>query len=306
TTFDAPNLIPIADATIAGNTSAATAGIDALVRAGTNRVQTVTASGTTFTTPLPHNFSDNDGLIFTVSGGTAYSGINTHQLYMVVSVPTSTTFTAAPMINGVRSGTSVNAGSAGTGTMSVGDSPNRFSSIFTISQWEYTGFQNLAVNGFSPAPAGGTPNTYWYEGALELGGSPYTAAQYTAIGMVTPSVPNVTTGTTHGTTVIDSIASVANTFPGEVASAADITASQTILSVNSGCPTTCTGNYVVLSAVASGSNSGEAVTFTGTSALSVSNMATAINNWRLDLATSSATLQAYYNTFMGTQSGAIT
>lgn len=188
TTYDAASLNSIVANYNGANQAAAIATIDGLIRGDVlNRVQTVTASGTTFTTPLAHNLSVNDIVRFTVSGGTTYGGLNLLIPYAILSVPSSTTFTAGPVSQGAV-GSAVNAGTAGSGTTSVGYlDVNQFGSvypsltIFGIQSAAYTKYQNMAVAGFSPAPARGAPRVRWYEGALEP--SAPTTAQCAAISI---------------------------------------------------------------------------------------------------------------------------
>jgi hypothetical protein len=170
TVYDAPLINAIAAAMSSGDATTAVSLVDQSVRGDyLNRVQTVTAVGTTFTTPLAHNFGVNDVLRFTVSGGTAYSGLDLGKTCQVLTVPTSTTFTCGTVTNGVR-GSAVNAGSAGTGTTSVGYLDNNVyssHSIFGQVNAAFTKWEDVAVNGFSPAPSGGAPEIRWYEGSLE-------------------------------------------------------------------------------------------------------------------------------------------
>ncbi|HTG16535.1 MAG TPA: hypothetical protein VK747_14905 [Blastocatellia bacterium] len=183
TSFDAPALQSIADNYTAGSVTTAIATIDGLVRNGRNRVQTVTASGTTFTTPLAHNLSVNDRIRFGVSGGTAYSGLNTQVMYQLLSTPTSATFTCAPWLNGASTGVAVNAGSAGSGTVDMGFTGNN-SSIFTTVNTQYTKWQNMAATAFTRPAGMSALQVEWYEGAIEL--TAPSAAQCLVIGVTLP------------------------------------------------------------------------------------------------------------------------
>jgi hypothetical protein len=296
TTYDLADLQTIGDNQIAGNSAPVIAVVNARVVNGRNRVQSVTASGTTFTTPQAHNLSVNDLVRFDVTGGTALSGINLKNEYIVLSTPLSTTFTVGIWAAGAA-GSAVNGGSAGSGTTNVGwagthTDPGDQSSIFTNLNSQITRWQSYLTN-FSPAPAGGVPGVRWYEGALEPGAP--SAAQCTAISLVTPSVPVPVTGTTHGTTTVDGISSTAGIYVGMAVSATDITGGQLVTVVGA--------NSVTLSAVASGSST-ETVTFSGTAALASSNIAAAILAWKND-ASASLAIQAYYNSFMGFDSNYI-
>jgi hypothetical protein len=300
--FDVAALEAIADNWINGNTATAIAAINASQLNGSNRVQSVTAAGTTFTTPSAHNLSVGNDVQFVVSGGTTYSGINPQILYQVISTPTSTTFTVGAMTNG-SIGSAVNAGTAGTGTTTVGYTGTFNSGLFNTSNAVVPVWQNFATTAFTPAPAGGSPKVRMYEGGIEP--SAPTISQLTNIGVVTPSTPAALTGTTHTTTVVDSLSTVSGLFVGMSGSATDITTAQTIASINSGCPTTCTGNYVVLSAAATGSNAGESITFSGTPALANSTLSAAISGWKFDNS-ASITFQTYFQMLMGQNSNYIT
>ena len=87
---------------------------------GANRIQSITASGTTFTTVSAHNLAVNDYVRFFVTGGTSYSGINPLQAYKILTTPTTTTFTVGLVQDTGSISSAVNAGSAGTGSVSVG------------------------------------------------------------------------------------------------------------------------------------------------------------------------------------------
>jgi hypothetical protein len=170
TVYDAPLINAIGAAMSSGDSKAAVSLVDQSVRGDyLNRVQTVTASGTTFTTPRAHNFAVNDVLRFTVTGGTTYSGLDLKKTCQVIAV-TLTTFSCGLVTRGAR-GSALNAGNVGTGVTSVGylDS-NVYSShsIFGQINASFTKWQDVAVNGFSPVPSGGTPGIRWYEGSLEV------------------------------------------------------------------------------------------------------------------------------------------
>lgn len=190
TAADAVILQNIATLYNSGNVSGAVAAIDDAVRQGRTLIQTVTASGTTFTTPIDHGFtpyvhnvSDGNLLRFAVSGGTIYSGIDPKQQYIVIAA-TSTTFRIRRFLNGDVDATDVNAGTAGTGTMSVGSSSNG-ASIFDV-QAQFEKWEAVAASFDSSRAAAGLPNVKlgWYEGATEL--TAPTAAQCFAIGVTLP------------------------------------------------------------------------------------------------------------------------
>lgn len=188
TTYDATLLNTIVADWNGGQQSAAETLIDQSVRGDyLNRVQTVTASGTTFTTPLAHNLSQYDIVRFTAAGGTAYSGLNLNSTYQILSV-TSTTFTAGQVLNGITQ-SAVNAGTVGSGTTSVGylspgsagNNNGASGTIFGLMSGWFTKYQNMVATNFSPAPTGGVPNVRWYEGAIEP--SAPSTAQCTAISI---------------------------------------------------------------------------------------------------------------------------
>lgn len=158
-----------------GSTAAAIAMVDDDIRQGRHSVQNLdpATSGTTFKTPSAHGFTAAQTCVqFQVTGGTAYSGVATNQTYRVLTTPTSTTFT----IQDVGQNT-INAGSAGTGTTTVGNCGKSFFSNQWQTCWTILGFANtvtpfweaLATGFDSDRPAGMLPlKVCWYEGALEL------------------------------------------------------------------------------------------------------------------------------------------
>jgi hypothetical protein len=179
---NAPFLQSLVTAWEAPNPTAAVALVDSDIRVGTTNGQTVTASTTTFTTPLAHGFTPGStDILFSASGGTGYSGVSLATLYRVLTTPTSTTFTAqAYNTAGSPAGAAVNAGSVGTGTMSVGMSSVKtlanVASTWIISSQAYA----AAFNGDRPS---GVVNLFnmQYEGNLEPKG--LTAGQCTSLSI---------------------------------------------------------------------------------------------------------------------------
>ena len=134
----------------------------------------------------------------------------------------------------------------------------------------------VAVIGGAVTHISATPGTFWSgtgqyphftgvaaSGVLIVSPLGYWAWDGTtlyAAGAVAPSwvsgltAPIIATGTTNGTAVVTALSTTIGLFVGMGASAADITAGQTILSIDS--PT-----QITLSAVASGSHVGETITF---------------------------------------------
>lgn len=183
TVNDAAILQGIADNFSGGNIALAIAAIDDNIRQGRNLVQTVTASGTTFTTPLAHGLVVGNLLRFSVSGGTAYSGINTQVLYQVISTPLTTTFTLGAYVNGAFVNSAINAGSAGSGTMSVGFAgTSSQQNMFGVSNQSLLSLESAAASFDATRPAGmANLITEWYEGSIEP--TAPSAAQCTAIGV---------------------------------------------------------------------------------------------------------------------------
>lgn len=172
----------LVDAVEAGNTTTAVSLVDDDIRQGRLLSQSVTASGTTFTTPVAHGFTaSSTPVIFQVTGGTLYSGISANTLYLVSSTPTSTTFTIQAYVDGFPSGSNVNAGSAGTGSVTVGASPYR-NLLNLASTWYKFGESNAALYDSARGGAGmANLRVEQYEGNLEPKG--LTSAQCTTVGV---------------------------------------------------------------------------------------------------------------------------
>jgi len=201
---DAPALQSIATNYAAGGAgiTAAIATIDDLIRQGRSGVQTVTGSGTSFITPSPHGFvAQTIFLRFSVVGGTTYSGLDTKTLYFLDTTPSPTTFTVKPVVNGAL-GSTVNAGSVGSGTTSVGSSGPSASSIFNMQTNWFTKWESMAASFDASRPAAGLPNLkmQWYEGALEA--TAPTAAQCFNIGV---TLPGDATGATAATAIANAL-----------------------------------------------------------------------------------------------------
>lgn len=167
----------------AGNTAAVVSAVDDDIQQGLMSAQTVTASGTTFTTPLVHGFVANTSdIAFTVSGGTSYSGLVSGGLYRVTSTPTTTTFTMQAYIAGSPGGANINAGSAGTGVVMVGLSPYR--NLVRLSNTWFVRGETIAALYDGDRPIGMLPlRQEQYEGGLEPKGP--SAAQCVSLGVVT-------------------------------------------------------------------------------------------------------------------------
>ncbi|WP_108516625.1 hypothetical protein [Bradyrhizobium algeriense] len=172
------------------DTAGAIALIDAVIRgdAGT-RGQTITwdAGNSRWQTPLAHNLTAGNVIRITVSGGDACGNISLLNIYRVASVPTSNTMTINKVDKGAQS-SAVSCGVAATGTMSMfalgdaqGGAINSPYTIFGQLSTTTTKWNDVAANGFSPAPATGTLVSRQYEGALEP--TTPSSAQCTAIGL---------------------------------------------------------------------------------------------------------------------------
>lgn len=171
-----------------GSQSTAIQMIDDDIRTGRTLVQNVTASGTTFTTPAAHGFVANTtDIAFQVTGGTTYSGIVTSTLYRVTGTSTAgcpgavvCNFTIQPYVGGFPSGANINAGSAGSGTTTVGAS-NAYNFVKLASTWYQFGETNAALYD-AARPAGMTNlRVEQYEGNLEPKG--LSSAQCTSLGI---------------------------------------------------------------------------------------------------------------------------
>lgn len=224
TSFDAALLNTVVSDWNASDFNDAESLIDQSIRGDVqNRVQTVSNSGTTFSTPLATNFSQFDVIRFTGTLGTGCT-INPLSAYQVLSVSGST-FTAGQIVNGAAS-SAVNPGTCpgSGGSLSVGDlgtgSSGSFNLLtnFTLMSSLYTQWQNMAADGFSPALAGGAPKVRWYEGAIEV--SAPTTAQCTAIGINSTDCATLTTavlGWKNSSLALATMAYYYQTFAGTAA-----------------------------------------------------------------------------------------
>jgi len=269
----------------------------------TNLIGTFTCSGTTFTyvSSVPptgtlgfsaRTFRSSDGV------GHLPSGLVDGQFYRLQSIAgNNATFRA--IVNGVVSPTDLNCGTGGSGTLSVYSESVSYPTIRNITQ-----FQNNNVYGWpswqaymttnvnNARPAGMNPiKLRWYEGAIEASGG--TAAQYTAGGIVPPTVI-VNCNTNSGSTTVDTCTTMSGIYKGMAVSAGDITAGQTVASINTA------NNSFTLSAAPSGAGVvNEAITFTGNGTASANAVNDAIVGWQRSTS-SKATIKSYYKGFMGT------
>jgi hypothetical protein len=187
--YNSTNAAPlqaIINAVEAGNTSLVVSLVDQDIQIGRSAVQNVTASGTTFTTSLAHGFTaGSTDVMFQVSGGTSYSGVPVNTLYRITSTPTSTTFTMQGYVAGSPSGANVNAGTAGSGTVTVGRNQNR-NLAQLANTWIVTTQAVAALyNGDRPSSGPYTQNlvNIQYEGNLEPKGP--SAAECLSLGLTT-------------------------------------------------------------------------------------------------------------------------
>lgn len=180
TALNAPFYQALVNAYEGGNTASAIAMVDGDIRSGLLAVQTVTASGTTFTTPSAHGFTAGTNVIITVSGGTTSSGVTANTLYNVTSAPTSATFTIQPFVGNAPSGANVNAGTAGSGVMSVGIS--NVANMLRVDNTYNAFMETNAARYDARRPGGFGPiRNQAYEGNLEPAG--LSAAQCTTLGI---------------------------------------------------------------------------------------------------------------------------
>lgn len=169
----APFWQALVDAAALGDWTTTRAMIDKDQRSGRRwgTIQNVTASGTTFTTGSPHGFTASgpvSWVAFEVTGGTMYAGIVANKAYCVTSAPTTTTFTIQPFVDGQCSGSNVNAGSAGTGTVTVGNMTNSASHIGVVAR-DVMRNDNLGRAYNSDRPVGMAPLLVGqYEGNIEI------------------------------------------------------------------------------------------------------------------------------------------
>jgi hypothetical protein len=173
-----------------GNTSAALDQIDYDYRYGrlAGTIQNVTASGTTFSTPAAHGFSVGTYVAFEVTGGTMYSGIAPLTVYYV-SATSSTScpgavvcnFTIRPLIGGLVGGSTIDSGSAGSGTVTVGSV--KYNNLLSLSgSWmSFAQARAANYNGDRPTGYDDLVNAQ-YEGAAEIQG--LVLAQCTSLGIV--------------------------------------------------------------------------------------------------------------------------
>lgn len=181
TADNAPFYQALVTAWEAGQFATAIAMVDNDLRTGTTLSQTVTASGTTFTTPLAHGFTANSTpVVFHVTGGTLYSGLAINTLYRVTTTPTASTFTIQPYVAGFPSGANVNAGSAGSGTVTVGASALKNMSNVASTWYQFAESNAAVFDGDRPAGMANVRNEQ-YEGNLEPVG--LSAAQCTTLGI---------------------------------------------------------------------------------------------------------------------------
>ena len=157
--------------------------VDDDIRQGRTLVQTVTCSGTTCTTPLAHGFvAGTTDITLQASGGTLYSGAIAGMMYTVLATPTATTFTARAYSGGRPAGAAVDFGSAGTGTMTVGNAgvSSAASITYVTNRWEGFGEANAALYDATRGSLAAL-RVEQYEGNLEPVG--LSAAQCTTLGI---------------------------------------------------------------------------------------------------------------------------
>jgi hypothetical protein len=232
-------------------------------------------------------------------------------------------FTMKGFTAGIQNGSDVNCGTPGTGTLSLN------SLIYTSTPFTFTQGNNSTVQtnlqlwqtlacsyssstqqscgtAANPRPSGMGPVLMrWYEGDIEV--NPYAAATFAAA--VPPIQIGTTvgiTGSTHTNTVVDSLSTALGYYTGMTVAAGDISG-LTVSSINSGCPTTCTGNYVILSGNATGTNAGEGITFSDPSSTGAANAFNdAVFTGYKNDPSFAVTWEYYYKGFMGTDINQVT
>lgn len=192
TSINAPFYQALVTAWEGGDSSTALNLIDNDIRRGTTYSasasnSSVTASGTTFSTPDAHGFTTSTDLNFSSTGGSAYSGLVSGMLYRVTSVSSAgcpgsvnCNFTIQAYLNGAPGGANINAGSAGSGTTLVGAASGR-SIIKLANQWTAL-WEPIAAAFDADRPSGMAGlRMEWYEGNPEPAG--LSAAQCTSLGI---------------------------------------------------------------------------------------------------------------------------
>lgn len=181
TAANAPFYQALVNAWEAGQFATAIAMVDTDIRTGITLAQTVTASGTTFTTPLAHGFTaSSTSIVFHVSGGTLYSGLAINTLYRVTTTPTASTFTIQPYVSGFPSGANVNAGSAGSGTVTVGASQTTNMTNVSSTWYQFAESNAAVFDGDRPVGMANV-RVEQYEANIEPVG--LSAAQCTTLGI---------------------------------------------------------------------------------------------------------------------------
>jgi hypothetical protein len=302
-TGDAAPWQAIVNAWETSDTATAIALVDADIRTGAinpngGSLQTVTASGTTFTTPVAHAIPVGAHVVFPVTGGTTYAGLAAGAVYQVASVTntgcTGCSFTVIGFVQGAAQGSAINAGAAGSGTVSVGwvggPSGNNTTNLQALNSTMYPFAEAMAEQFDGTRPVGMVNlRTEQYEGNLEPVGP--TGAQCAAVGVTSTSPTTSFSGTTaNASTSVTGVTNIGSLIAGMGVSGTNIPGGATISTVR---PDTST---IILSASATGTNSG--LTATGTCGTSI---ALALQAWKNS--TIGATTQVlYYNQFRGLDS----
>lgn len=176
-----------------GNTAAAIAMVDVDVRNNDTGSWTVTGSGTTFTTGTNHTLVIGSKVWITVTGGTASSGVTPVTALYRVTGATSNTFTMQPYTNGQSGGSNINAGTAGSGTMTVHRGSTAYNFQMLAGTWWAFG-EWLAAQFDASRPPGMSALRYeWYEGALEV--TAPSDAQAVTLGLTNNGVACANPGT---------------------------------------------------------------------------------------------------------------
>lgn len=193
TSANAPFFQALITAYEASDNSTVVSLIDEDMRNGVASKQSVTASGTTFTTTGAHGFTTSSLVGFQVTGGTIYSGIVANTLYKVSSTssagcPGAVTcnFTIQGYVGGFNSGANINAGSAGTGAVTVGlNSTGSAHNFMTLGStwWQFAEANAALYDSIRTSNSMPLLRVTQYEGNLEPQG--LSAAQCVTLGIIT-------------------------------------------------------------------------------------------------------------------------
>jgi hypothetical protein len=295
----------------AGNMAGAIALVDDDIRRGRTNVQSVSFSGTTFTTPAAHGFTVPTRIIFQADGGTLPSGLIEGQMYSVNSTSTAgcpgaviCNFTMlAYGVDGNTTGTTVNGGTPGTGALTVGANRNGTNlqkvAVSYHLPWE-TIARNLDAGGTrcSTSPTACWPQAYGpvqigqYEGNLEPK-APIAPSACTTMGVTTSTPMTVNFTANTGGSNLQSATSGSSLVPGMIVTGTDMAVGTYITAASGG--GLAPANFS-LNQSATGSTVGASLTATDTCA---SQGYRSVLAWKQDNISASL-VHSYYAQFNGT------